>query len=1289
MSMWKAVSSKQKAIGGNTAPCLPPTPNSRGSVFLVLFGALGVLGILGVGMTTLIKGPLTSSVKLTRSNSAQAQMAIAAQSAVMAATGLSGSGDCDTDNYVEPVEWRVDGTKPSPTGGGLIPLGIGVTRTSDPWGSDYGYCVWDHGPTLLNASCQQGSPGTNRRLAGTDSKLYTSVAIISAGPDKAFTTTCRTFAAADVNANGALGDTGDLEMVSKAAVSDDDLIFTYTYEEATGASGGLWQLKSSDANTATINKAIEVPQAKFTGTSMMNSLGYVQNAAVSCAGLGNVSYDNPANGNCYYGVTTTATWQDAQAACQANGAYLAVIGSSAENTIVYNNVAGGGTASWLGASDIDAEGVWRWADGELKGVQFWQGEYAANGGQAVGGNYSNWFSGRPEGLKVENCLRYNNSAAWNDDRCEIPRTYICEKTGASPLTMQNGLRIADASVVTTCNSTNTGVLRRTASGANLEICDGTTWLAGGGSGIGTIIDNFSDGIANYVRNNIFLGKNAGGESVTGGGNIILAADNYASATLTTGWGNSILGTYVLRNITSGSANTALGYYAMENAPTASRTAAFGNYACSKLGNGTANNDNTCIGTAALLDKVTTEITSVGRYSGYNTIGAVRAVWLGGDAGNRNTSGLDNTAIGNYALDANLTSSGSTALGHAALTGATAGSNTGVGSGAMGSVTSATRNVAVGMSSLGALGATASDNTAIGYNSLRLLNNAAALRNTGAGYSALYASTAGADNIAIGSYAAASLTNNTSNRNVAVGRDVMRDKAASTSDNVAIGATAVKGPGATLNNTGIGWSALSVVRSPGNVGIGFEAAKLQNSTTSTVVNTAVGSGALKSNPTAANNTAIGYNALNKATATANSVAIGYEALFSLGGTTVNSMTAVGYQALRANGSNTFATAVGHQAMFSNISGVNNTAVGYNALYSAGTASNNAAVGSQALYATTHVSGNNTAIGSQAGYAATGLNNAAIVGSQAAYGNTAQTADAPVAVGYRALYASGAASVTGAASFGSQAQLGGAEYGSAFGFRSGYNGTTEITSAGYLSFGVTNSGTRNTALGALAMTGGTGGASNYNTAAGYRAMVNNVISSGADASYNTAIGAYALQNSGLADNNVAIGYAAYNGTMYSQSTAIGSRTDIGGGNSTAIGYGASTSAANTIRLGNASITAIEGQVAWTFPSDRRLKKDITPSDLGLDFIMGLKPVSYRLKQGNGRLDYGFLAQDVEKSLDGRETNMINRLNDEIKTYQLRSNDLVAPIVKAIQERQAKIEDLKRQVAELKDCEVPNDQ
>jgi len=112
--------------------------DQNGSIFLVLFSALAVLGLLGIALTSFIKGPMTSAVKMTRTNTSQAQMMVAAQSTVMAAANLGTSADCDNDGYIEPVEWRVDATKPKPTGGNLIPTNIGAP-TTDAWGTDYGY----------------------------------------------------------------------------------------------------------------------------------------------------------------------------------------------------------------------------------------------------------------------------------------------------------------------------------------------------------------------------------------------------------------------------------------------------------------------------------------------------------------------------------------------------------------------------------------------------------------------------------------------------------------------------------------------------------------------------------------------------------------------------------------------------------------------------------------------------------------------------------------------------------------------------------------------------------------------------------------------------------------------------------------------------------------------------------------------------------------------------------------------------------------------------------------------
>ena len=43
-------------------------------------------------------------------------------------------------------------------------------------------------------------------------------------------------------------------------------------------------------------------------------------------------------------------------------------------------------------------------------------------------------------------------------------------------------------------------------------------------------------------------------------------------------------------------------------------------------------------------------------------------------------------------------------------------------------------------------------------------------------------------------------------------------------------------------------------------------------------------------------------------------------------------------------------------------------------------------------------------------------------------------------------------------------------------------------------------------------------------------------------------------------------------------------------------------------------------------------------------------------------------MEEALGGRETNMITRRNDPDKTYLFRSSDLLAPIVKTMQQQQA---------------------
>ena len=65
----------------------------------------------------------------------------------------------------------------------------------------------------------------------------------------------------------------------------------------------------------------------------------------------------------------------------------------------------------------------------------------------------------------------------------------------------------------------------------------------------------------------------------------------------------------------------------------------------------------------------------------------------------------------------------------------------------------------------------------------------------------------------------------------------------------------------------------------------------------------------------------------------------------------------------------------------------------------------------------------------------------------------------------------------------------------------------------------------------------------------------------------------------------------------------------------------------------------------------------------------------------MNYGFIAQEVEKALDGRVTGMVTREKDSIGTYEMDYSSIIAPLVKAVQQQQQEITDDKQQIADLK--------
>ena len=264
---------------------------------------------------------------------------------------------------------------------------------------------------------------------------------------------------------------------------------------------------------------------------------------------------------------------------------------------------------------------------------------------------------------------------------------------------------------------------------------------------------------------------------------------------------------------------------------------------------------------------------------------------------------------------------------------------------------------------------------------------------------------------------------------------------------------------------------------------------------------------------------------------------------------------------------------------------------------------------------------------------------------------------------------------------------------------HNYGTDNLFLGINSGNFTMSGLGNTAIGNSALDNNTTGI--FNTSLGVQSLTNNTTGDN-----NTSLGYQSLSGNLSGDNNVAIGHLTLSSnnsglnntgvgfrsltanTTGDNNVAIGNNsgaTITTGSNNIAIGNAANVSSgtsSNQIRLGNTAITYAGIQVAWTVTSDRRLKSNILNSNLGLGFINKLRPVSYtRLNDDKQSTEYGFISQEVDellKEVSPDKTGMIS-VDDE-GTYSLRYNDLIAPMVKAIQELTAENDKLRNEHKDL---------
>jgi hypothetical protein len=212
-------------------------------------------------------------------------------------------------------------------------------------------------------------------------------------------------------------------------------------------------------------------------------------------------------------------------------------------------------------------------------------------------------------------------------------------------------------------------------------------------------------------------------------------------------------------------------------------------------------------------------------------------------------------------------------------------------------------------------------------------------------------------------------------------------------------------------------------------------------------------------------------------------------------------------------------------------------------------------------------------------------------------------------------------------------------------------------------------------------------------------------------NVAIGYCSQRTNTIGQKNSSLGYKSLSAnTTGVANTAIGYlalTANNSGACNTALGYKAQClltgGVTNTIAIGNTSLTsATSGHtawgtaannvcncvwVAWATQSDLRDKTNIESLDtnLGLGLIKKLRPVSfnwdnrdnyvrecgYEYGQKDGSLigekkHYGLIAQELKGTLEELNVKFDALGHDEVKdSYRITYEELIAPIIKAIQE------------------------
>ncbi|XP_039374319.1 C-type lectin domain family 4 member F-like [Mauremys reevesii] len=123
------------------------------------------------------------------------------------------------------------------------------------------------------------------------------------------------------------------------------------------------------------------------------------------------------SGNLYYFSQERKSWDEAKRFCVSQDSHLTSVSSQAEQEFLSKETKG--EAHWIGLTDQETEGSWRWADGT---------EYRADASRGF------WVENQPDNYDPkkdggEDCVHTvpRNRNLWNDAKCTQPFRWICKQ----------------------------------------------------------------------------------------------------------------------------------------------------------------------------------------------------------------------------------------------------------------------------------------------------------------------------------------------------------------------------------------------------------------------------------------------------------------------------------------------------------------------------------------------------------------------------------------------------------------------------------------------------------------------------------------------------------------------------------------------------------------------------------------------------------------------------------------------------------------------------------------------